>query len=260
MFERATLTHDDSRNRYRLEGNEPAYGQGQVVAFEGKLDASGKLLTLERNGQVRARSASRSGQQQLRSLHDAARTTKSRAPSCSSPGIEVGLTKEGESFAAGSTVADPPSVHRDRRRRHDDGLLPGPDLPDLLHRLPRRVQREPREVPQEAEPQGSGHVGDRQDRPAEARRGSAGSRTRSRAMCLNRGEAGREAARRSRRPRRRASAATDAATEKAPNEKRRPRYRRSSTATRAATWLSMAQEPGEERQDRGGPRSTTGRS
>ena len=38
-------------------------------------------------------------------------------------------------------------VHRHRRRCHDDRLVPGPDLPDLLHGLPRRVQREPAEVP-----------------------------------------------------------------------------------------------------------------
>jgi YHS domain-containing protein len=105
LFERATLTHDDSQNRYRLEGKAPgAAGQGQTIVFEGNLDSSGKLLTLERKGKA--------GQERLtiRANSNYIRYTlvledKEEGAVLFKPRIEVGLTKEGESFAAGSTVA-----------------------------------------------------------------------------------------------------------------------------------------------------------
>ncbi len=100
LFERATLTHDDSRNRYRLDGK----AAGQSIAFEGNLDSSGKLLTLQRNG--------KSGLERLtiRANSNYVRYTivledKEEGAVLFKPRIEVGLTKEGESFAAGSTVA-----------------------------------------------------------------------------------------------------------------------------------------------------------
>ena len=46
----------------------------------------------------------------------------------------VGATKEGVPFASGD---DPAEVHRQRRARHLDGGVQGPDLLRLLQRLPR---------------------------------------------------------------------------------------------------------------------------
>jgi YHS domain-containing protein len=100
LFDHATLTHDNSQDRYRLEGKTA----GQTIAFGGNLDASGKLLTLQRKGKA--------GQEQLkiRANSNYVRYTltledKEEGAALYKPRIEVGLTKEGESFAAGSTVA-----------------------------------------------------------------------------------------------------------------------------------------------------------
>ena len=180
LLQNGTLTFD--RRPGTLSPRRQAAGGRPIVVFEGTLDSSGKLLTLDTGRQVGPGAADAPGQQQLRPLHDGARPQGGRRRQFK-PAIEVGLTKEGESFAAGATRPSA-QVHRHRRRGHDDRLLPGPDLPDLLHGLPRRVQREPREVHQEAEPQGAGPSATGQDRPAKAR-ASAGSKMPSRATSMN---------------------------------------------------------------------------
>ena len=68
--------------------------------------------------------------------------------------IEVGLTKEGESLARDRPARRSAQVHRDRRRRHDDPHLSGPHVPDLLLGLQGRIQRKPREIHQESQPDG----------------------------------------------------------------------------------------------------------
>jgi YHS domain-containing protein len=103
IFEQATLMYDESQKGYRLEGKGTG-ASGRAILFLGKLDSSGKLLTLER--------IDKGGQERLtlRANSNFIRYTlgfdrKEEGVALFKPKIEVGLTKEGESFAAGSTVA-----------------------------------------------------------------------------------------------------------------------------------------------------------
>ena len=59
--------------------------------------------------------------------------------------IAMNGNKDGESIAGGDEET---RVHRLRRRGEHRRELPGEDILRLLHRLPRRVQRQPREVHQ----------------------------------------------------------------------------------------------------------------
>jgi YHS domain-containing protein len=103
VLDRATLTFDENQGRFRLEGKT---AQG-AVEFAGALDSTGKLLTLtsaDKDGQVRIT---------LRANSNYVRYTlrlerKDQSAAVYSPLIEIGLTKEGESFAAGSTAAERP--------------------------------------------------------------------------------------------------------------------------------------------------------
>lgn len=103
ILDTATLTFDEQQGRYRLQGKTAA---GTVV-YAGALDSTGKLLTLnrgEKEGPVRIT---------LRANSNYVRYTlrlesQDKGAAVFSPLVEVGLTKEGESFAAGSNVAERP--------------------------------------------------------------------------------------------------------------------------------------------------------
>ncbi|WP_148592811.1 hypothetical protein [Aquisphaera giovannonii] len=101
------LTPGGEAGRYRLEGKEPGE-RGKPVAFAGTLDASGKLLKLERpapGGGIQRLSIRANGNY-IRYV-----MTVDQKPAGSqvfAPKLEVGLTREGESFAAGSSSADRP--------------------------------------------------------------------------------------------------------------------------------------------------------
>jgi YHS domain-containing protein len=104
------LTFDAARKLYRLDGagGTPALAP---VTFEGTLDAAGKLLVLERAEKV----AAGSGKTRL-SLGPNANfvryTIHVDRQDAGAPGFrrafDVGLTKEGESFAGGAAAAERP--------------------------------------------------------------------------------------------------------------------------------------------------------
>jgi hypothetical protein len=106
------LIYDQARKRYRLEGTEPK-PSARPIAFEGALDGSGKLV-LER---VAAAGASRKDPGKMRvTLWPNANfirytmTDDRQGPEAFQYKrmIEIGLTKEGESFAAGAAAAERP--------------------------------------------------------------------------------------------------------------------------------------------------------
>jgi YHS domain-containing protein len=106
------LSYDAARKRYRLEGSEPKPLKG-AIAFEGTLE-SGKVLVLD---QTRGSGESARGSVQIRlSVRPNANfirytmTQDRRDPGAFqySRLIEVGLTKEGESFAGGSAATERP--------------------------------------------------------------------------------------------------------------------------------------------------------
>jgi YHS domain-containing protein len=103
ILERATLTFDEKQGRYRLEGK----SAGASLLFVGTIDSSGKLLTLsraEKGGQVRLTLRANSNYVRYTMTLD----RKEEGAAVFTPLIEVGLTKEGESFAASSTAAERP--------------------------------------------------------------------------------------------------------------------------------------------------------
>ncbi|AMV38986.1 hypothetical protein [Planctomyces sp. SH-PL62] len=103
------LAYDEAREKYvlKVEPLAPATG---TIAYEGTLDGSGKLLTLDRVGVAPGRPAERLT---LRANSNYVRYTLGFERRASKGGsfarsIEVGLTKEGETFAAGSTATEAP--------------------------------------------------------------------------------------------------------------------------------------------------------
>jgi YHS domain-containing protein len=109
------LTFDPARKRYRLDATAPKPGGGPI-AFEGALDTSGKLLVLDQVGSGKGDgSGARGGTIRLsfRPNSNFIRYTMGidRKESGSTQfhrSIEVGLGKEGESLAGGSTASDRP--------------------------------------------------------------------------------------------------------------------------------------------------------
>jgi YHS domain-containing protein len=107
VLAKGRLTFDPEAKTYRLEGTDP---EGKPVAFAGTLDPKGRMLTLDREG------SSPEGKERLilRLLpENGVRYVlwiDRQAPG--SPrfarAVEVGLTKEGEAFAAGGGAADLP--------------------------------------------------------------------------------------------------------------------------------------------------------
>jgi YHS domain-containing protein len=107
LFKTAAFTFDAARDRYQLkvEAVAPA---GATIVYEGGLDASRKLLTLDRTG---VKSGDPAERLTLRANSNFIRYTLvvERKPANRvqfAPAIEVGVTKEGETFAAGSTAVE----------------------------------------------------------------------------------------------------------------------------------------------------------
>lgn len=100
------LTYDEAKKQYTLQGTDPA---GKPVTFTGTLDKTGKRLTLDRAGkpsEVKEQLTLFPNSNQVRytlwvSQKEADSPQFKRT-------IEVGLTKEGESFAAGAAAANLP--------------------------------------------------------------------------------------------------------------------------------------------------------
>ncbi len=102
------LTHESARKLYRLEGVMPAPAGGPI-RFEGKLDGTGKQLVLESVGKVPhfggiIRLVIRPNANFIR--YTIREDRKEPGGIQFSPFIEVGLTKEGESFASGAAAAE----------------------------------------------------------------------------------------------------------------------------------------------------------
>jgi YHS domain-containing protein len=105
------VTFDAEKKLYRLEGKAPG-ARGKAISFEGKLDSSGKQLVFEHSSKE-TDPPGEAGQTRV-SLRPNANylrytMTQERKP----PGaavfartIEVGVTKEGETFAAGSATTE----------------------------------------------------------------------------------------------------------------------------------------------------------
>ncbi len=103
---RGQLTFDEAARKYHLDGTDPA---GKPVAFLGSLSADGKTLTLDRVGAApegKDRLIIRPNSNKIRYTLQLDRQEPG-APQYRSV-IGVGLTKEGESFAAGGGGADLP--------------------------------------------------------------------------------------------------------------------------------------------------------
>lgn len=103
-----TLGVDASGRTYRLEGKDPA---GKPVVFEGRFGPDGKLLALDRVGAAADGSRERLT---LRLLPDNKiryvlwLDRRERGAPAYKRAVEVGLTREGESFAAGGSADDLP--------------------------------------------------------------------------------------------------------------------------------------------------------
>src|SRR4051794_1143939 len=189
------LTADADGKRYRLEGTD---AEGKPVAYAGPYGgaSSSKMLTLDRVGDT----PGPEGKERIVIWPYGNMIRYALWLERQDPGapqfkriIEVGLTKEGEAFAAGGSAADlprciitggsapvtssdpgkaapirrgglgrrPAQVHHHRRFGLDDELVPGQVVSDLLLGLPRRVQRQPRKVRQEG--RAAGRTGGEQD-------------------------------------------------------------------------------------------------
>lgn len=105
----AALSFDDDRQVFRLKA-ETVGSDEEAAIYEGTFDESGKLLTLDRVGL----DADEPGERlTLRPNANYIRYTlaiERRAPRATryNRSIEVGLTKEGETFAAGSSATEAP--------------------------------------------------------------------------------------------------------------------------------------------------------
>ena len=103
LFKAASFTFDAARDRYQFkaEAVEPA---GATIVYEGGLDASHKLLTLDRvgvkPGDPEERLTLRPNANFIR--YTLVAESKPASGGRFKPSIEVGLTKEGETFAAGA--------------------------------------------------------------------------------------------------------------------------------------------------------------
>jgi YHS domain-containing protein len=106
-----TLIHDPSTNHFRLEAKSPS--PSQPLVFEGNLDTSGKQLELTQVHKAEARGDATTLRILLRPNADFIRYTmsidrKDATDTQFTRTAEVGLTKEGESFAAGSSASERP--------------------------------------------------------------------------------------------------------------------------------------------------------
>ncbi len=107
------LSYDAARKRYRLEGTGPKPGGGPI-AFEGQLDASGKMLVLDQVGAEKGGAAHADRgiiRLSIRPNANFIRYTmwvdrKEAGEPRFHRVTEVGLTRAGESLAGGATAAD----------------------------------------------------------------------------------------------------------------------------------------------------------
>ena len=107
VLTQANLSYNEAAQEYRLEGTDP---DKKTVAFSGTFDKAGKRLTLDRVG-----TTTDGARQQVTLFPNSNLIRYSVTVAQKEPGapqykktIEVGLTKEGEAFAAGSSAADLP--------------------------------------------------------------------------------------------------------------------------------------------------------
>jgi YHS domain-containing protein len=107
------ITFDAKTKLYRLEGKEPG-ARGKPIVFEGKLDSTGKRLVLDL---IRKKSStepeSDAFQISLRPnanflRYTMTQDTKAEGAAQFARAIEVGVTKEGETFAAGAAATERP--------------------------------------------------------------------------------------------------------------------------------------------------------
>jgi hypothetical protein len=102
------LTYDPTRKLYRLEGSLPSPANGEIF-LEGRLDTTGKRLVLERIGKLPLYPGTirlTMGPNASFVRYTIREDRKEPGGSQFRPFIEVGLTKEGESFASGTTAAE----------------------------------------------------------------------------------------------------------------------------------------------------------
>ncbi len=107
------LTFDPVKKLYRLEGKEPG-ASAKAITFEGKFDSTGKQLVLERIAKE-ADSSATAGQMRLSLRPNAnylrytmTQDRKAAGAAVFAKTIEVGVGKEGESFAGGSAATERP--------------------------------------------------------------------------------------------------------------------------------------------------------
>jgi len=111
LLKSGVLSYDEARRKYVLKAEPASDGAGPgPITYEGTLDGTGKLLTLDRAGVAAGRPAERLT---LRANSNYVRYTLASERRAAKAGaftrsIEVGLTKEGETFAAGSDAAEAP--------------------------------------------------------------------------------------------------------------------------------------------------------
>ena len=107
LVDKGIITFDENSNTYTLAGTDPA---GAKITLTGKLDKSGKGLELSRVGKTAEGSKQNIA---ITPNGNLIRYTlkvseqEAGAPQYK-PTLEAGLTKEGESFAAGSSAGDLP--------------------------------------------------------------------------------------------------------------------------------------------------------
>jgi YHS domain-containing protein len=107
------LTFDPQREIYRLEGRTPGE-HGKIISFEGKLDSSGKQLVLDQtaeesnrppaDGQLRISLRPNANYLRYTMMHD----RKEPGAPLFTRTTEVGVTKAGETFAAGASSTERP--------------------------------------------------------------------------------------------------------------------------------------------------------
>jgi YHS domain-containing protein len=107
ILSQALLSYDPATPQYRLEGTDPA---GQPVAYVGPLNPKTNALELDRVGTVPDGSKERLTIRPNSNLIRYTMNVDRQEPGAPQFGhyIEAGLTKEGESFAAGGAAADLP--------------------------------------------------------------------------------------------------------------------------------------------------------
>ena len=103
---KGVLTYDAKDEKYLLKGTD---ADGKPVEFAGAMDAAGKGLVLDRVGESpegKERLVLRPNSNMIR--YQLVLERQSAGATRFKPAIDVGLTKEGESFAAGGAAADLP--------------------------------------------------------------------------------------------------------------------------------------------------------